>query len=204
MMPDLAFVRFRHRCLTLILCGLLGALTACSEDKSWNLADVSKILPPLEFTLTNTSGQTVDASAYSGKVTLLFFGYTHCPDVCPTTLAGISQAINKLGPQADSVRALFVTVDPKRDKPELLKAYTHAFGPQVVGLHGTNEQLRKLAKRYHVAYSLGNPDKQGNYAVTHSGTVFIFDKQGRARLLAVGDNQPDLIAQDLHQLLEQT
>ena len=187
-----------------MLCGLLGALAACSEDKSWNLTDVSKIFPPLEFTLTDTSGQTVDASAYRGKVTLLFFGYTHCPDVCPTTLARISQAINKLGPQADSVRALFVTVDPKRDKPELLRAYTRAFGPQVVGLRGTDEQLRKLAKRYHVAYSLGNPDKQGNYAVTHSGTVFIFDKQGQAQLLAVDDNRTDLISQDLHQLIEQS
>lgn len=204
MMSGLAFGRFRQRYPALMLCGLLGALSACSEDKSWNLTDVSKILPPLEFTLTNTSGQTVDASAYRGKVTLLFFGYTHCPDVCPTTLAEISQAINKLGPQADGVRALFVTVDPKRDKPELLRTYTRAFGPQVVGLRGTDEQLRKLAQRYHVAYSLGDPDKQGNYAVTHSGTVFIFDKQGRAQLLAVGGNRSDLIAQDLHQLIEQT
>lgn len=196
--------RYRRHCYALMLCGLLGILTACSEDKSWNFTDISTIMPALEFTLTDTSGKTVDASAYRGKVTLLFFGYTHCPDVCPTTLAGISQAIGKLGPQADSVRALFVTVDPKRDKLEVLHAYAHAFGPQVVGLRGTDDQLRALAKRYHVAYSLGEPDKQGSYAVTHSGTVFIFDQQGRARLLAVGDNQPDRIAHDLRQLIEQS
>ena len=190
--------------MTLMIWGLLVALTACSRDDSWNLTDISNIVPPLEFTLTNSSGEIVNASAYRGKVTLLFFGYTHCPDVCPTTLAGISQAINKLGPQADGVRVLFVTVDPKRDNPEILKSYVRAFGPQLVGLRGTDDQLRKLSKRYHVAYSLGKPDKQGNYTVTHSGTVFIFDKQGRARLLAVGDNGPDIIAQDLRRLTEQS
>ena len=115
---------------------------------------MSGTFPTLGFTMTRaTDGKEVNAADYKGKVALLYFGYTFCPDVCPTTLLNLTMVLKKLGPLADDVRVLFVTVDPNRDTLDVLKQYTHAFAPQTVGLRGTADQLAELAKRYRVAES---------------------------------------------------
>jgi protein SCO1/2 len=135
---------------------------------------------------------------------MLYFGYTHCPDICPTTLANLSQALSKLGAKADDVRVLFVTVDPRRDDAGVLKTYTRAFGPEFVGLRaGSDEVLRALSKRYRVTYSLDKPDAHGNYEVTHSSAVFIFDGTGKARLIAESADTADNITHDLKQLIHE-
>lgn len=186
-----------------LLPACLVLLTGCGQrsGQPWGLADISGHMPPLQFELTNDAGTTVTGEAYLGKVTLLYFGYTHCPDVCPTTLAALAKALRQLGPQADGVRMLFVSVDPKRDTPAVLGRYVRAFGPEFVGLTGTNAELDAIAKRYRVAYRLGKPDRNGNYVVYHSSAIFIFDQEGRVRLLANYTDSPDVIAADLRRLL---
>jgi len=160
-------------------------------------------MPPLQFTLIRDDGQTVTQKDYFGKPVLLYFGYTHCPDVCPTTLADLAIALKQLGPVADQVRVLFVSVDPARDTPAVLKTYVNAFGPWFVGLTGNQEQLEALTKRYRVAFRLGEPDAKGEYAVYHSSAVFIFDRQGKARLLTSLSDKSDMIAADLKRLLSE-
>lgn len=128
-------------------------------------------------------GKEVTAANYRGKVTLLYFGYTYCPDVCPTTLSNLSRIVRSLGPDAKSVRVLFVTVDPNRDTLAALKQYADAFAPAVDTLRGTPNEIAALARRYRVAYSV-KPEAPGqSYEVTHSSSVFAFDRQGAARLL---------------------
>ncbi|MHB8347023.1 MAG: SCO family protein [Acidiferrobacterales bacterium] len=180
---------------------ILVLIAACSRTKSWSLDDISGIVPALKFNLTNDSGQAVDASTYRGKVVLLYFGYTHCPDVCPTTLAKLGQAIQGLGTQAGKVRVLFVTVDPARDTTAALHRYVRAFGPEFVGLRGSNDALEKLAKRYRVVYVHEKPNAQGSYTVSHSSAVFIFDARGKARLLATNSDTAAAIGHDLRRLL---
>ncbi|HET7922940.1 MAG TPA: SCO family protein [Gammaproteobacteria bacterium] len=182
---------------------LLSGCGQQSPQKPWGLLDLTGHLPDLKFNLTRDDGQPVDQRSFVGKVTLLYFGYTHCPDACPTTLAELGVAIRQLGPEADQVQALFVSVDPARDTPTVLKEYVHAFGPWFVGLTGSQDQLQALTKRYRVAYRLDKPDAQGNYTVYHSSAVFIFDKHGRARLLTGMSDKPAVIATDLKRLLQE-
>src|SRR5690606_26136030 len=117
--------------------------------------DVTGISPDLKFTMTRTEdGKQATAADYRGKVVLLYFGYTFCPDICPTTLANVAEILKGLGDEADKVRVLFVTVDPGRDTPKVLDQYTAAFAPQVDGLVGSPDELAALARRYRIAYSV--------------------------------------------------
>lgn len=189
--------------LTVALC-MTGALTACSHDEApWHLTDVTGHLPDLQFSLTGDDGKPVTGDSFKGHTTLVYFGYTHCPDVCPETLARLMQVIGKLGPDAQQVRILFVTVDPARDTPQALRSYVDAFDAQHVrGLTGSDAQIESLAQRYRVAYQMEKRDPNGNYEVTHSSAVYIFDAQGHARLLATDQDTPDQIAQDLRRIIE--
>jgi hypothetical protein len=124
----------------------IGALLLCAllliggKARAWNSDDMTGALPALSFTMTRASdGKTVSAADYRGKIVLLYFGYTNCPDVCPTTLLNLTTMLKSMGKQADDVRVLFVTVDPNRDTLAVLKQYTQAFAPQVVGLRGTHQ-----------------------------------------------------------------
>ncbi len=179
----------------------LVALAACSRQPPYALHDISGLLPPLQFQLTDDNGQPVTGETYRGDVVLLYFGYTNCPDVCPTTLAGLAQALRGLGQQASKVRVLFVTVDPQRDSASLLKRYVAYFGPQFVGLRGPDSELIPFTRRYRIAFHRDAPDPYGNYAVEHSSAVFIFDQRGRVRLLAESDDRPAAITQDLRRLI---
>ena len=190
------------RRLLILFAALALLLAGCSHAPSpWLLTDVRGHLPNLRFHLTNDLGQPVTGASYRGKVALLYFGYTHCPDVCPTTLAHLTVVLQNLGPLAQHVRVLFVSVDPKRDTPALLHAYTSAFGPHIIGLTGTPDAIARVAKRYRVAYSYGKPDASGNYVVNHSAAIFIFDARGRARLLATESSSVAQLTHDLHLLL---
>ena len=191
----------QFRWATLASLALLAGLSACSQPKHWALQDINGLMPQLQFNLTDDAGQAVNASDYRGKIVLLYFGYTHCPDVCPATLGTLSLALHDLGADADKVRVLFVSVDPKRDTTAVLKQYVNAFGPQFVGLRGTDDQLESLTKRYRVAYSRDKPDTQGNYTVTHSSAVFIFDGEGKSRLLSLSSSKASEISQDLKRLI---
>jgi protein SCO1/2 len=185
---------------------LAGLLAACGQSAPpWGLRDISGLMPPLDFTLTASSDDaTVHGKDFRGKVVLLYFGYTHCPDVCPTTLSLLSRAVNALGTGAEQVRVLFVSVDPARDTPALLKTYAAAFGPEVVGLRGSEAELKTLTRRYRVSYGYGKPDARGAYEVSHSSAVYVFDRAGGIRLLIGSTDSAPVITGDLQRLLAET
>jgi protein SCO1 len=201
-MRGLMAAMWRSPMMTLGLGVLLTGLVACNQHQQTALQDISGLMPDLAFNLTNENGEAVNTSRYHGKVVLLYFGYTHCPDVCPTTLGTLALALHDLGTDADKVRVLFVTVDPARDTVSVLKQYVNAFGPQFTGLRGDDDELENLARHYRVAYTREKPDAKGNYTVTHSSAVFIFDGSGKARMLVRSTDKADTIAQDLRRLLE--
>lgn len=192
-------MRRMRRTLLLVLGTVL--LVGCTES-GWQTKDISGLMPALEFELTNENGNPVNAQDYQGQVTLLFFGFTHCPDVCPATLAEIAAVTDTLREAAhDSVQVLFVSVDPARDEPETLRQYTGAFGPEFVGLTGDRAALDALTRRYRVTYGYGDADEAGNYAVSHSSAVFAFDRDGKARLLIRQSDTRQAVIDDLQRLL---
>ena len=181
---------------------LTATLAGCANsDPHYMLKNITGLVSPLDFQLTNQDGQAVTAANYHDDLVVLYFGYTECPDECPTTLTMLANALRTLGPQASKVRILFVTVDPHRDTTETLKRYVNNFGPQFVGLRPDQDELTALSKRYRIAYHYEKADKDGNYEVDHSNAVFIFDGSGRARLLALPDSTSQQVASDLHRLL---
>ena len=183
----------------LLLTALLGA--CAGRDPQYTLKDITGLVSPLEFQLTDQDGRPVTAADYRHDVVLLYFGYTDCPDECPTTLTTLANALRTLGPQASQVKVLFVSVDPHRDTTEVLKRYVTNFGPEFVGLRPDQDELTALSKRYRIAYHYEKPDRDGNYEVDHSNAIFIFDRDGRARLLGLPDNTAPQVASDLHRLL---
>lgn len=191
---------------TILAAGLI-ALAACSGggEAQWHGHDITGVMPDLAYQLTDENGADVSAGTYAGKVRVVFFGYTHCPKICPVTMSRVAGAISKLpAGQRDDVRVLFVSVDPERDPPQRLKEWTDNFGPRFIGMTGTQEQLKRLNKRYRVTYSYGKPNDSGFYKVNHSSGVFVFGPDGKARLLINQNQTADDIAADLKRLLEQT
>jgi len=130
------------------------------------------------FSLVDHHGKPVTDRDYLGKPTLVFFGYTHCPDVCPTTLFEITNQLQELGPAADRLNVLFITVDPERDTPQQLALYLSSFDPRIVGLSGTPENVSAAIMAYHV-YAKKVPLKDGEYTMDHIATVFMMDSKGR-------------------------
>ena len=176
-------------------------LAACSREQPWHATNITGAMPRLDFHMTRAGdGRPVSAAAYHGRVVLLYFGYTHCPDVCPTTLANLSDALKRLGQRRSNVRVLFVTVDPDRDTVRVLGEYVKAFAPEIDGLRGSGDALASLARRYRVAYSVTK--ENGAYNVMHSEAVFIFDRDGRARLVTTSTDNTADIASDIRQLLD--
>ena len=173
---------------------------ACTPDESTPLKNVSGLLPDLKFALTDDTGHAVTAHDYRGDIVLVFFGFTSCEDVCPLTMARLAEALSETDGHGQGMRVLFVTVDPARDTIDRLHDYVRSFGPEFVGLRGSAEELRGLAKRYRVVYSQGNPDANGEYEVMHSGGVFVFDQSGRARYLVMPDDPASAITKGLDRL----
>jgi protein SCO1/2 len=151
--------------------------------------------------LNDFDGKPRTLSDFRGKVVVITFGYTQCPDVCPTTLQDLNAAVKKLGPDATRVQVLFVTVDPKRDKPELLRQYVPAFNPGFIGLYGDEAATKKAESDFKV-YSEEVPGRTADtYTVNHSAQIFAFDPQGRVRLMFGPGFKPDAVASDLRLLL---
>ncbi|WP_148863325.1 SCO family protein [Marinobacter fonticola] len=199
--------RFRRGCAALSAASLMIILlTGCFDnDKSWNGKDISGLMPELKFNLISSEGTAVSAEDYSGHVRLLFFGFTSCPDVCPTALQKLNQATSGLPPELqEKVLILFASVDPKRDTPERLAKYVNHFGTDIVGLTGEELQLRELAKRYRTTFGYGDPDTDGNYPVSHSSAVYVFDRRGNARLLIRPDLSAKEIQDDLINLVQES
>ena len=159
----------------------------------FKLTDVSGVDFGKALDLTDHNGQPRTLADFHGKVVTVFFGFTHCPDVCPTTLAEMAQVVKALGPDGERVQVLFVTVDPERDTQQVLKQYVPAFNPRFLGLYGDAEATARAAKAFKV-YFQKQPPKDGHYSVDHSAGTYILDREGRLRLFAgYGTGAPALL-----------
>ena len=155
-----------------------------------------------DFALTDHLGQARTLADYRGKVVVVFFGFTQCPDVCPTTLAEMAQALRELGPRADKVQVLFVTVDPERDTQALLAQYVPAFDARFVGLRGDAEATARTAKEFKVFYQKVSGSTPGSYSIDHTAGSYVFDPQGRLRLFVKHAKGPGPLAADIAHLLD--
>jgi protein SCO1/2 len=187
------------RALILTLC-LFSV--GCGRPTQTQTTDITGVMPPLSFAMTRANdGLPVSAASYRGKVVILYFGYTHCPDECPTTLANLTSVLQCLGPKADNVRVLFVSVDPARDTLPILKTYVQAFSPQIDGLRGSDDAVATLARRYRVIYSVTSATPGHPYSVMHSSSIFFFDRAGRARLVTMSTDDAGAIAARIMRLM---
>ena len=187
----------------------IGALALCAwlaacggGDKPWHATDITGAMPKLKFRMQRANDATiVSEQNYRGRVVILYFGYTHCPDVCPATLANLSAVLDRLDTQAYDVAVLFVTVDPDRDTQPVLAKYVHGFARQVEGLSGPPNGLLALTRRYRVLYSVTKDSPGHPYAVMHSNSVFFFDRAGSARLVTTSTDDVAGITEDVKRLL---
>ena len=188
------------RALAVTLLALLVA--ACGpRGPSFQGSDVTGSSFGHDFQLTDPGGHTRTLADYRGKAVAVFFGYTQCPDVCPTTMAALAEAMRKLGPDADRVQVIFITVDPDRDTPDLLGKYVPAFDPRFVGLRGDAAATERTAREFKVIYQKVPGNAPGRYTVDHSAGVFLCDPQGRLRVFEGNNASPDIFAHDLRALL---
>ena len=163
--------------------------------------DITGVAYAKNFDLTDHNGKRRTLADFRGKVVIMFFGYTHCPDVCPTTLSDMSIALKQLGNEASKVQVLFVTVDPARDKPALLAQYVPAFYPTFLGLYGTDSEIANTAKEFKVFYQKHESGSREGYSVDHSAGSYVFDPQGRVRLYMAYGAAPGTIVHDISLLL---
>jgi protein SCO1/2 len=186
------------RSWSIIICSL--ALAACGDDgPRFRSTDVTGAQYGRTLELTDHTGTPRKLEDFRGKAVVVFFGFTHCPDVCPTTLADASQALKQLGKDADRVQVLFVTVDPERDTRDVLAKYVTAFDPRFLGLYGDAAATQRAAKEFKVYYE---KRKTGDsYSVDHSGQSYVIDPQGRLRLFVRHDRIASDLAPDLKALL---
>jgi protein SCO1/2 len=152
------------------------------------------------FRLTDQNGKTVTEADLRGKWSLIYFGYTHCPDACPTALNDMSIALDDLGAKRGAVRPVFITVDPERDTPETLKAYVTSFDAPILALTGTPEQVAQAAKGYRVYYAK-HPEAGGDYSMDHSSVIYVMDPEGRFTASFTHESTPEQIAERLKKLL---
>ncbi len=189
----------RHALISLIA---TGALAACGERKpQFSAVDLTGADYAKDFQLPDTEGKVRSLKDFRGKAVVVFFGFTQCPDVCPTTLAEIAQAKQLLGPDGAKVQGIFVTVDPERDTPQVLKAYMANFGPDFIALRGSPEQLAAVAKDFKVYYKKVEGKTPGSYTMDHSAASFVYDPEGRLRLYSRYGSGPQALANDIKQLL---
>ncbi|WP_438395223.1 SCO family protein [Caballeronia sp. DA-9] len=179
-------------------------LAACNSKPAFTNLDITGNTQfGSDFSLPDTGGKTRTMADFKGKAVVLFFGYTHCPDVCPTTMAELSQALQKLGDDAKRVQVLMVTVDPTRDTAPLLSEYVSAFNPSFIGLRpADNAQLVKITKDFRVYYAQVPGKTAGEYTMDHTAASYVFDPQGRLRLFARDGQGVDIWVHDLKLLLD--
>ncbi len=189
--------------LTLLTC--LLALTACDKPQTPKVpfanTDVTGLDYAKGFTLTDHTGKRRTLADFKGKVVVVFFGYTHCPDVCPTTLSEMAGIMKTLGPEAARLQVLFITLDPERDTPELMASFVPAFDPSFLGLWGEQPDIDKVAKDFKVfAQKIQSKDGK-NYTIDHTAGSYVFDDQGHIRLFVRHGLGGDGLLKDLQRLL---
>jgi len=187
-------------------CALTVSIAACDklpgkQQVAFQNTDVTGLDYAKGFSLTDHTGKQRTLADFKGKAVVVFFGYTQCPDVCPTTMAEMAAVMQKLGPLADQVQVLFITLDPERDTQQLLASYVPAFDKRFIGLRGTPEQTAKTAKEFKVFYAKVPGSDPNSYTIDHTAGSYVFDRDGRLRLFIRHGQGPDPIVHDLRQLL---
>ena len=191
-----------RRPLALAVLAFAGLLSACSRTEP--LSDVGGIVLTQaemgrEFTLTDTQGKKVSLSDFQGKVPVVFFGFVQCPDVCPSSLLRASQVQQLLGPDAERVQVIFITIDPERDTPEILQAYTTAFDPGFIALTGTPEEIARTAKEFKVFVQ--KVPTGSSYTLDHTALTYVYDTQGKLQLALRHEQTAEEVASDLRKVL---
>lgn len=189
---------------TLIALAAAGCLAACTDTKpSFTAVDITGADYAKDFRLTDHNGQERSLQDFHGKVVVVFFGFAQCPDVCPTSMAELAQVKQSLGADGDKLQGLFVTVDPERDTPEVLKAYMANFDPSFLALRTSPEGLAALAKDFKVYYKKVEGKTPTSYTMDHSAGSYVYDPQGRLRLYVRYGSGADALLADVRQLLKQ-
>lgn len=189
---------------TLLLGATVALLAACGASKpelKFNNTDVTGLDYAKDFALTDHTGKPRTLADFKGKAVVVFFGYTQCPDVCPTTMVEMANVMKELGPDADRVQVLFITVDPERDTQEVLSQYVPAFDPRFLGLRGDLAQTEKVAKEFKVFYQKVPGKAPGSYTMDHTAGSYVFDPAGHIRLFVKHGQGPQTLAHDLKLLL---
>lgn len=185
---------------SIITASLLALAVACGQEPQFKSTDITGVEYGSKLELTDHTGRVRRLEDFRGKAVVLFFGFTQCPDVCPTTLATISQELKKLGSDAERVQVLFVTVDPERDSEKILAEYVTSFDPRFIALRGDLEATQRVAKEFKIYFE---KRKQGDgYSVDHSAQTYVLDPQGRLRLFVRHERLAQDLAEDLRALLE--
>jgi protein SCO1 len=185
--------------------GALALLAGCDRlgkagTPTFHFTDITGAEFARRLELPDADGKPRTLADWQGKVTVVFFGYTQCPDVCPTTMAELAQIRKLLGAEGEKLQTVFVTIDPERDTPEILKAYLANFGPGVTALRGNAEQTAAAAKEFKVFFAKVQGKSPGSYTMDHSAASFVFDPKGRVRLYIPYGADPKTLAADLKQL----
>jgi len=191
----------------LILGVLVAVVAGCSERSQpppFKTTDITGADFGKGFDLLDASGKPTSLADFRGKVLVLFFGFTHCPDICPGTLAELALVKKELGADGDRMQVAFVTVDPERDRPEILKEYVPAFDPTFVGLYGDAEAIARTAKEFKVYYKKVPGSTPETYSIDHTAAAYVFDPKGRLRLFASYGQGPDALTHDIRLLLRET
>jgi protein SCO1 len=194
-----------HRRTALLTAGSLALLAACSKEApkpQFKAVDLTGAEYGRDFRLPDTDGKMRGVQDFKGKAVIVFFGYTQCPDACPTTMAEIAEAKKLLGADGSRVQPVLISVDPERDKPELLKAYVANFGPDFIALRGTPEQTAAVAKDFKVFYRKAPGSTPGSYTLDHSAASYVYDPEGRLRLYVRYGSGAQALADDLRLLLQ--
>ena len=199
----------RRRRVLIALLAVAGLLAACdklglpgSAKAGFTGVDITGAEYGRELALPDAEGRARTLADFKGKVTLVFFGYTQCPDVCPTTMAELARIKQAMGADGERVQGVFVTVDPERDTPEVLKAYLASFDPSFVALRGSPEQTAAAAREFKVFYAKVPGKTAGSYTVDHTAGSYVFDAKGQLRLFERYGTPADALAADLRQMLK--
>lgn len=196
---------FFEQFLKLLIVSLaIISLCGCKQPEaaqSFKSTNVTGIDSGKDFRLTDHLGKQRTLSDFKGKIVVLFFGYTHCPEACPNTLVELARVMKQLGPDADKVQVLFITLDPERDTQALLAQFVPSFNPKFIGLYGTPAQIAETAKEYRLFYSKEPGKSPGNYTLDHSVGTYIYDQSGRLRLHAAYGQGVDALVHDIKLLL---
>jgi protein SCO1/2 len=178
-------------------------VAACTPAPAFKSMDISGVEWGGDFTLTAHTGKPAKASEFNGKVVVMFFGYTHCPDVCAPTLVKLDQVVKRLGDEAKHVQVLFITVDPEHDTVQQLAGFIPPFNPSFIGLTGSDKEIAAVAAEYKVAYGQSSQAKPGQILVDHSTGILVKDKKGKLRLLVKNDVAVDGLESDIRVLLRE-